>query len=468
MTTDQILSLKRELAGFLGEFAECFGRSEPRGKLETYVRGQLGELPRKSIEPIALAADMKPRTLQEFLASDEWDEDRLADDTQQLVARDHADPQAIGVIDESGHPKKGDQTAGVARQYCGNTGKIDNCVMTVHLTYTSFDTRFRTMLDSSLYLPKSWHEDRARCRHAKIPDDVVYRPKYDIALEQLDRARANDVRFAWVTADEWYAQKPAFVRGLEQRGLRFVLEIPRNFGIWLHDPAQGRAGVPAKPVENLCRYSRAMMGQPWQRYYVKDTDKGPMVWELKFAPCWLPRAGGVGGPYWLVIARNALDPNELKYFLSNAAAGVPLPAILHVAFGRWPVERCLQDEKSELGLSHFEVRCYPALKRHLLITQVSHLFLARQTQRLRGEKSGDHFTASPHGHECVDRCVPAFRARAIRTIGARRPTPCVLAAPQCASPQKPHENTSPRTRTAQNRPRSAPPMSSVIKRQSAL
>ena len=405
MTTDQILSLGTELAGFLGEFTDCFGRSEPRGKLQTYVLGQLGQLPRKSIEPIALAANMKPRTLQEFLASDAWDEDRMTALLQQLVARDHADPQAIAVIDESGHPKKGCETAGVSRQYCGNTGKIDNCVMTVHLTYTSFDGTFRTMLDSSLYLPKCWHDDRERCHKANIPDELVYRPKYDIALEQLDRSAANGVRFAWVTADEWYSQKPAFVQGLEERGLRFVLEIPKNFGMWLHDPAHDRKGTPAKAVENLCRYSRAMMRQPWQRYYIKDTDKGPMVWEVKYVPCWLPRDGV--GPYWLVMARNALHPDEIKYFLSNAAAGVPLPAILHVAFGRWPVERCLQDEKSELGLSHFEVRCYPALKRHLLITQVSHLFLARQTQRLRGEKSRDHFAASPHGYECPTRCASA-------------------------------------------------------------
>lgn len=452
MTTDQISSLGPELAEFLGEFADCFGRSEPRGKLETYVRGQLGQLPRKSVEPIALAADMKPRTLQEFLASDEWDEDRLADRTRQLVTRDHADPQAIGVIDESGHPKKGDQTAGVSRQYCGNTGKIDNCVMTVHLTYTSFDGQFRTTLDSELYLPRCWHEDRPRCRQAKIPDELVYRPKYDIALEQLDRAAANGVRFAWVTADEWYAQKPAFVAGLEQRGLRFVLEIPRNFAVWLHDPAHGPGDVPAKPVENLCRYSRAMMCQPWRPYRIKDTDKGPMVWEVKCAPCWLPRGGGVNGPYWLVIARNALDPTEIKYFLSDAAPGVPLSAILHVAFGRWPVERCLQDEKSELGLSHFEVRCYPALKRHLLITQVSHLFLARQTQRLRGEKSGDHFAPSPHGHERPNRRAPAPRTGSIGAIEASRTAPCLLAATQCASSPKPHQNAPPRTRGTRHRP----------------
>ena len=129
MTVDQMASLRSTLSEFLEEFADCFGRWEPRGKLAKSVRGQLSELPRKSAEPMALAAGIRPRTLQEFLSSDEWDQDRLRGHTQRLIVRDHADDQAIGVIDESGHPKKGRQTACVSRQYCGNTGKIDNCVL---------------------------------------------------------------------------------------------------------------------------------------------------------------------------------------------------------------------------------------------------------------------------------------------------------------------------------------------------
>ena len=408
MTAEDLMSLGPELAEYLDEFRDCFGRSEPRGKLATYVRGQLGELPRKSVEPMALAAGMKPRTLQEFLASDEWDEERLRAHVYRLVLRDHGDDQLIGVIDESGHPKKGLETAGVSRQYCGNTGKIDNCVMTVHLTATSFKSKLHTFVESELYLPKGWHEDRERCRAAKIPDEVVYRSKYQIALEQLDRATAQGVRFSWITADEWYSQKPAFVTGLEQRGQRFVLEVPKNFAVWLHDPLTAKTDSGAKPVKSLLRYSKPLMQQPWQAYRIKDTDKGPQVWEVKFAPCWLPRAGGVVGPYWLVVARNVLNRDEVKYFVSNAGAGVPLSVILHVAFRRWSVERCLQDEKSELGLSHFEVRCYPALKRHLLITQVSHLFLARQTQRLRGEKSGVDSAASPRRDRRADRVAAAL------------------------------------------------------------
>lgn len=452
MTTEEILGLGPELAGFLAEFGDCFGRSEPRGKLETYVRGQLGQLPRKSVEPMALAASMSPRTLQEFLASDEWQEDRLGGHVRRLVVRDHADDQAIGVIDESGHPKKGRHTAGVSRQYCGNTGKIDNCVTTVHLTYTTFDNRFRTMIDSDLFLPECWHEDRERCRRAKIPEDVVYRPKYDIALEQLDRAAAEGVRLAWITADEWYSQKPKFVRGLEQRGLRFVLETPKNFALWLHDPASGPP-TPAKPVETLCRYSRVMLRQPWEKYCIKDTEKGPLVWEVKSAPCWLPREGGVVGPYWLVMARNVLDPSEVKYFVSNAAAGVPLPVILHVGFSRWSVERCLEDEKTELGLSHFEVRCYPALLRHLLITHVSHLFLARQTIRLREKKSGGHHPPSAYGHQCIDRRAFFARSGPPSPPGTCRTRPRLLASPQSTSATQPYENTPGKTGKTSHHPR---------------
>lgn len=439
MTADQIFELGPALAEYLHEFSDCFGRREPRGKLEVYVRGQLSTLLRKSAEPMALAAGIRPRSLQEFLGSDEWDEDRLRERLQQLVAREHADVQSIGIIDESGHPKKGRETACVHRQYCGNTGKIDNCVMTVHLTYSSFDSRFHTMIDSDLYLPQAWHDDRARCRRVKIPDDVVYRPKYDIGLEQLDRARAHGVSFAWITADEWYAQKPAFRRGLEERHQRYVLEVPTNFRAWLHDPTTGPA-TPAKPVTNLLRYSKGLMKQPWLPCHIKDTDKGPMVWEVKAAPCWLPGGDRAVGPYWLVVARNVLDRDKVKFFLSNAAPGTPLEVVLHVAFARWPIERCLQDEKTELGLSHFEVRSYPAVKRHLLITQASHLFLARQTERLRGEKSRSDFAAGPPRSRCVDRRTASATRRSPEPTDQGRQHHPIPTTSQRRSPNQSHQN----------------------------
>lgn len=402
MTPAQILSLGPPLADFLEEFADCFSRSEPRGHLANYIRGQLSDLPRKSIQPIADFTDTPRRTLQEFLSWSEWDHAALQDRVQLLVARDHADPQALGIIDDSGHPKSGTKTAGVQRQWCGNTGKLDNCVVTVHLSYASYDTQFRAMLASDLFLPEHGWDDAERRQQAAIPDDVVYRPKYDLALDQVRRALANGVVFGWLTADEWYASCPAFLAGLETLQQRYVVELRRNFHGWLCAPTSQTRAV-YRDVETLCRYSRVMLRQPWQRVYLKDTGKGPMVWEVKRAPFWLQRDEQVLGPYWLVQARNVLDPHEEKYFLSNASPGTPLESLLHVAFARWPIERTLEDEKDELGLSHFEVRKYDAILRHLSVTQVSHLFLARQTERLRGEKSGDHAVPGPERGQRADR-----------------------------------------------------------------
>jgi hypothetical protein len=149
---------------------------------------------------------------------------------------------------------------------------------------------------------------------------------------------------------------------------------------WLYEPDD--AGASSGEVQDLVRWSRPMLYQPWTEFHIKDTVKGAMVWEVRAAAFWMKRDKRAVGPYWLVAARDRLDRDTVKYFLSNASAGVPLEAILHVAFSRWPVERCIEDEKSELGLSHFECRKYTAVLRHMRITQLSHLFLARQAQRL--------------------------------------------------------------------------------------
>ena len=417
MTIDQILSLGPQLADFLSEFDDCFARSEPRGHLASYVKGQLSDLPRKSVQPIADFNGTPRRTLQEFLAWSPWKHGLLRDRTQHLIVRDHADPQAIGIIDDSGHPKSGKKTACVQRQWCGNTGKVDNCVVSVHLSYASFDTHFRCMLDTTLFLPEHTWNDPERRKEAAIPDDIEYRPKYEISLEQIRNALANGVVFRWLTFDEWYTSCPAFLVGLESLKQRYIGEIRRDFHGWLCDPhSQTRAVY--RDVETLCRYSRAMMCQPWQRVHVKDTEKGPMVWEVKCAPFWLRRDGQVLGPYWLIYARNVLNPKEEKYFLCNADPGTPFEVILHVGFARWPMERTLEDEKDELGMSHFEVRRYDAIMRHFAVTQVSHLFLARQTKRLRGEKPGDHFVPGPDRDEQLDRCAATSAAPSERTSGA--------------------------------------------------
>ena len=417
MTVQQIRVLASCLSKYLDEFAGCFLNPETRQHLKEYVTGQLGNLPRKSVEPIAHLMDVPPRTLQEFLSLSHWDHDGLRDTVQRIVARDHGEPQSIGIIDESGHPKKGDKTACVQRQYCGASGKVDNCVMGVHLCQAGFDGKFRAMLDSDLFLPEhGW--DAKRREEAGIPDALVYRPKHLIALEQLRRASGNGVRLGWVCADIWYGEKPAFIEGMEDLGRRFVLEIPKNLMGWVRPPANadGKRGE----VQNMARWSRPMLDQEWAAFHIKDTGMGAMVWEARFAPFWLKRGNRVVGPYWLLAARDRIHQKTIKYFLSNASAGVPLEVLLHVAFSRWPVERCLEDEKSELGLGHFEVRKYDGVLRRLRITQVSHLFLARQTQCLAEKKSGGDDLPGEGRGQRIDRRAATESGRPEIPVGQSR------------------------------------------------
>lgn len=406
MDADQIRALKPRLSEYLAGYADCFRRRDTREHLATYVHGQLSDLAQKSVEPMALAAGVPPRTLQEFLARYQWDEDAVRRRLHARIARDHAHPHSIGLIDETSDTKKGVKTPGVQRQYCGCVGKQDNGIVTVHLGYAAGD--FHTVLDGELFLPEGWSDDRARCREAGIPDAMVYRPKTAIALELYDRAVGHGVRFGWLTFDEWYGAKPAFLRALDRRGQKFVGEVPKDFVAWARRPrvtgrryrrgGKGRSrrtprvvsGTPSPmAVGDMMRYHRPLRDQEWVRYRVKDGEKGTMVWEAKSIPIYPKNADGLPDrTYRLIAARNVLAPGEVKYFVTNAPVRTPLPTLLLVAFARWRIERCFEDEKGELGLDHYEGRKYRGLKRHLILTAVSHLFLAEVHQALRGEKPG--------------------------------------------------------------------------------
>ena len=210
MDAQQIRKLKPKLRRFLKQFDECFPRKDTRAHLPVYISGQLSDIPEKSVEPIAINAGVPPRTLQEFLSQHHWDHDRARDQLQHIVRDEHSGPHSIGILDETSDVKKGDKTPGVKRQWCGAVGKKENCIVTVHLTYAR--DGFHTLIDGELYLPKSWSDDRARCREAGIPDDMVYRPKWKIGLELYDRAIGNGLHFDWMTFDEGYGSKPELLR----------------------------------------------------------------------------------------------------------------------------------------------------------------------------------------------------------------------------------------------------------------
>lgn len=398
MDVESISEMGPELEDFLAEFSEC-GNEVIHAHINSYVRGQAALIDRKNVEQIAVHSGANARTLQEFLANYDWDHESMRHRVQKIVARDHQQPNSIGIIDETSFSKKGKKTPGIQRQWCGETGKTDNCTVTVHLAFAT--DNFRCLIDEDLYLPKSWDEDRERCRAAKIPDDVVYRPKSEIALEQHQRALDNGIVFDWLTFDEWYGSKPAFLSELDRRNQAWVGEIPRNSRVWMDQPpvtdrpyrknGRGRsrktprllASAPkARTVEECFQQSPAFLEQHWEQWHVKDTQKGAKVVEVKHATvCRQDENGLPTEACHLIVARDINHPDQLKFFLSNAQPKTKLGVLLKVAFGRWPVERCFQDDKSYIGLNQFEGRSYPGLLRHLILSAVTLLFLARMREK---------------------------------------------------------------------------------------
>ena len=329
-------------------------------------------------------------------------------------------------------------------------GKLENCVVSVHLGYAAGE--FHTLLDGELFLPEeTWHNDRPRCRAAGIPADVVYRPKWKIALEQVRRALGNGVRFAWLTFDEGYGAKPAFLRELAGLGQNYVAELPVSFVGWTvpppvlyRDHARDKAcaagtsprgrprrlprlkvkHTPACEVRDLLKHSPLVRRIPWQKYRVKEGTKGPFVWQAKCVPLWIKDEQGLpDGPHPLLIARNVLKPDEVKFFLSNAPLDTPVETLLLVAFSRWRIERLFEDSKTELGLDHFEVRHYGAIMRHLLLTCVSHLFLAEFVHQRKKRPRPDRVPGADR-HACARPALatrrtllPADRRKDRRAVG---------------------------------------------------
>jgi len=363
-------------------------------------------VPRKNVEAIALGAGTAVRTLQEFLSQLCWKDDRVHQLYQHRIADRHGRQEGIGVIDTSGHPKQGDKTPGVQRQYCGQTGKVDNCVLGTHLLYTDnhASNPFSCLLDSALYLPKCWEHDAVRRKLAGIPEGLHHQPEWQLAIDLLVEALGNGIRFSWVTFDESFGKVPAFWFGLDRLGLRSVGEVPANFRCWPTEPKYDSLQGPfaSKEVRNVVRHSPVFRDQPWRRVVVKDTTRGRQVWRVKAARVQLVGSDDSGRSrptdrrYWLIVAQNA-KTEEVKYYVSNAPAGTPVEEMLRAGMARWHVEKWFERGKQLAGFGDFEVRKYLGLMRHWLCSRIAMYFLAAETQRLRGEKSADHVRAGDGG-----------------------------------------------------------------------
>ncbi len=396
-------------AAFHAEFAPLFGRPEAQQRSEQYLRGLLvQQTDRRNAENVAEVIEgATPRSLQRFLTESPWADAAVIDRLQHRVGGLLNQRDGVLVVDESGFPKQGQKSVGVARQYCGTLGKVANCQMGVFLAYVS--ARGHALVDKALYLPAEWISDPARCEEAGVPKEITYQSKAELALTLLRQVRtAGHLTGQWVTADEGYGQVPSFRDTLEAEHWLYVLEVPCSTPVFTR---LARAAVPAwsgrgrKPSQ-----PRLVAGEPealsveavttqlapadWRELTVAEGAQGPRTYQFAAQRVWESRAGLPGRECWLMWRRN-VDGSELKYYLSNAPAGTPLLRLAQVGAQRWPIETEFQTDKGETGLDEYEVRSWQGWQHHITMALLAGAFLLSLQQEW-GEKDAPGDPAADH------------------------------------------------------------------------
>ena len=406
MTEDEVRAAAERLVQFHERFAPLFGKEQAQDHAYTYVKGLMVCPERKSIEPIALnVGDGQVSALQKFINIAPWDHGDVQAEVQSVFA-DELVPTAagspigvVGVIDESGFAKKGDHSAGVARQYNGRLGKQDNCQVGVFLVGVT--PGGSALLDHQLYLPEGWCEPTKACRDRRekvhIPEAVGFRTKPQIAAGLIRQTLALDVvSLDWITADEGYGQNGEFLDEVEGLELRYVVEVPVNTTVWTEEPAScvppysGRGRMPTKPsresVASVAATASKLGPESWRVLNLGQGAKGPLAFEFAAIRVWAVRHGEAGPPIWLLVRRSLEPMPEVKYYVSNADASTPLEVLARVACTRHKVEDFFEDAKSYLGMAQYETRSWVGWHHHMSLVAMAHLFITL-TRRGSGEKT---------------------------------------------------------------------------------
>jgi SRSO17 transposase len=405
MTEDEVRAAAARLVDFHERFAPLFGREQAQDHAYTYTKGLMVCPERKSIEPIALnVGDGQVSALQKFINSAPWDHGDVQAELQAVFA-DELVPTAakspigvVGVVDESGFAKKGQHSAGVARQHNGRLGKEDNCQVGVFLVGVT--PGGSALLDHQLYLPEGWCETTEACRDRRekvhIPETVPFGTKPRIAAGLIRQTVALDiVRLDWITADEEYGRNGEFLDEVEQMEPRYVVEVPVNTTVWTEDPAScvppygGRGRVPTLPsresVASAAAVASGLGRRSWRTLQVRPGAKGPLAFEFAAVRVWSVRHGAAGPPVWLLVRRSLEPVPEVKYYVSNADASTPLGVLAEVACTRHAVEDYFEDAKSYLGMAQYETRSYVGWHHHMSLVAMAHLFITL-TRRALGKK----------------------------------------------------------------------------------
>jgi SRSO17 transposase len=379
--------------------SSVFARSDALVRAMSYLTGLLSPAERKNSWQLAeIMGAPNPYGFQHLLGRADWQPDTLRDFLRTYVTDYLADPDAIGVIDETGFLKKGTHSAGVARQYSGTAGRIENCQMGVFLAYAS---RYgQTLLDRELYLPAAWTSDRVRCEHAGIPEDRAFVTKPALAQQMLARACKAGVVLAWVAGDSVYGNDRVLRGWLEERAQAYVLAVAVSEMVWF-------AQVPQQIKSLLSEVPSA----GWVRLSAGAGSKGPRIYDWQRLELSEPVLEG--WQRWLLLRRTVSAPSDVTAYRVFARAGTSLETLARVAGMRWTVEESIQTAKGEVGLDQYEVRSWTGWYRHITLAMWAQAFLAVvRTETGAEEAAKKGAVKRPPAHS-----LAAFKARRMRQSG---------------------------------------------------
>ena len=405
-----IKDFMNELEGFHEQFSDCFMRSESRGHFFRYMVGQFSELERKSIEPIALSVeDGKVRAMQRFISDAPWDDENIMAKYRSLANEDLSSPDAALIFDETGFVKKGDDSIGVAKQYCGTIGKVENCQVAVFVAYVS--EHGYALVDKRLFIPEKWFSDvyQERREKCELPKDMQFKRKPQLAAEMLTGiAKQRVLPFKYVLADSIYGMSPEFIDAVESLvGVTYFVSIPQDTLCWLRRPVTIEkqykyggelrtktvlADTQVKPIP-VSTLAKNINNYFWYRRKVSEGTKGPIVYEFSRRQIILSNSGLPQKTLWLLIRRTIGSNPEYAYFICNAPASVRLKTLVWLSGLRWAVEQCFEETKTELGMDHYEVRKFTGWHHHILTCMLAHFFLWHLKIRL-GEKSTVYYAVT--------------------------------------------------------------------------
>jgi SRSO17 transposase len=396
-----------ELKGFHGQFTDCFQRSESRDHFFNYMAGQFSDLERKSIEPIALAVkNGNVRAMQRFVSDAPWDDKNIEVKYRSMVNDDLGSPNGALIFDETGFIKKGKDSIGVARQYCGTIGKVDNCQVGVFAAYAS--EHGYAIVDKRLFIPDKWFTDEyvQRRENCGLPEDISFQTKPELAADMLKVISAENILpFKYVLGDTIYGENPDFIQAAEAiPGVIYFVSVKKNTLCWLKQPLtishayvrKGKtktktivADTASKPIA-VSDLAKNINDYFWYRRKVSEGAKGPIVYEFTRRQVVLSGEGLPQKTVWLLIRRTLCEKPEYSYFISNALSSVRIKTLIWLSGLRWAIEQCFEETKTELGMDHYEVRKYMGWHHHILTCMMAHFFLWHLKIRL-GKKSAVHY-----------------------------------------------------------------------------